>query len=441
MAEIYCGDDKINIGVVKEVKTYIPSQQDVIEIGNAMRDAYAYSYKVTGRKFWQIYDFNNNLTTELIEADNIKLPSFSNHMVIIDGKLYEKTVSNGNIILTQIGTQTDWQDANDFIYIRGNKIFKKESDATRDTNSIMAAVNPKLNKGKDDYLFINDGKLYIEDVLIDDSGVWSHISRWLNTRYSLGICDKKVVSYVISNDNLITKSEVMDLSFIDNVDDILFGCDADICLIGYRNKLWYILFNYGDGSIKSINPIEYDDNIIDITNGRISGNMGLFVLMENGVVRKYSDNSYRITEIMTNVKMFCSNKGTYVLGNDNKVYDISTSTPSEMFTLENVPMFAKHQSDTINGLFEYSDSDSNFAIDTIYTVKYNNATIGYSDYTSSISSFPITNRTNNEIIVNDNTYVRDASRDKTFTFIPDDLENYTFTDQDLCKLYLRAGLS
>ena len=66
-------------------------------------------------------------------------------------------------------------------------------------------------------------------------------------------------------------------------------------------------------------------------------------------------------------------------------------------------------------------------------------TKSYPTCVSSGNSSLVTSSTSSSITINGNEYIRNGSGDAVFTFIPEDLENHTFTDTDLLQAFLNAG--
>ena len=159
----------------------------------------------------------------------------------------------------------------------------------------------------------------------------------------------------------------------------------------------------------------------------------------------YYRSSKNYTKILTNVKKFLTNYDIYTtpvcLTNDNKIYKLSgTSTPTLNYTFASNVQNITDESSIFLSCFKYTESE--IQVKKLYTIQYmDDITKAYTSNSALDSlEYEITSKTNDTIVVNGETYIRNGAEDLVFDFIPEDLENHTFSDVDLLQAYLDAGI-
>jgi len=428
---LYLGSSEINPVETVEIIKEVPTEKDLTLMGNELRRAYCWSKTVDAQGMCQIYSPYTNIFSEAFEATTIKGLSIKSNnyisdndstYVIIDGKLYSVSVTSSAITLTQQGNDTDWNDVNNSIWIKGGKIYTSYSNASSGTNPIMNSINTILPKYGGYYtFFINDGNLYYGSTLVDGSGVWTDIKNFTSNVYGVGLRNNKLYFYFSNS----YKDFGLDYT-ITNPD--LYGFSPSNVYFCLGNKLYLSYINYNGGYVISTKLYyEYPSNIKKISTGY--NRPEKVVLLENG------DVYYDKTKKLSNIKTYITYTNEYFLSNDDKIYKydgtlIRENFPSDTFK-EKGPNYS---------CFQYTNSGSTITYNQYTTQYVDEITKSYPTYISSGNSSPVTSSSSSSITVNGNEYTRNGSGDAVFTFIPEDLENHTFSDTDLLQAYLDAGI-
>jgi hypothetical protein len=403
-------------------------------MGNELRRAYGWTHEEDVSGTCQIYNPYRDIFSSSFTATNIKGLIYNNNITssnvitpaetsyaIIDGKLYLLSIQSNTIILTQQGTATDWEDTNGTIFVKNGKIYFSYSTANNNQTPYITAINPKFSSiGYCGNIFINDNKLYNGNTLIDGSGIWTDLKSWLSSAYyDIGLRNNKLYFY---SANGIKDTGINYII----TDGNLYGKTAGNCYFAIDNTLYTFSYNYNTGTINGNVTLynTYSSKIKKVSTGY--NFPAPIVLLENG------DLYYLKVKKASNIINYITYNGTYFLSNDCKIYDyngnIIRSMPTNIIKTQGIAY----------SCFKYI----NGTIGTNrYTISYiNNITKAYAGYENEEGIELVNSASVNNIYINSLKYTRNPNIDSIFTFIPEDLENCTFSDADLIRAYLDAGL-
>lgn len=445
---LYLGSSEINpvISTIKEV----PTEQDLTLMGNELRRAYAYTNVQDGSGKSQILIQNgSSIPYKSTELYN-NLECFNNS-VVIDGKAYQTSISNNQVLLTQIGTDTDWDILLNYngtagymmCGIKNHKLYSSTSYLTNTLNSWITQSGKPNGSGS----VIVDGAIYYtgyrssEAYLIDDTGTWTSIAR--EHRPVVGIRNE----YYTAIHSTYGMTIFNDFKFKD--DWYIIDSDGSTLVINDNLDVYYIKYNNGTfTSTKKTTLSKIPKKLIAVPNIS-SGPYGYIILNNDNTLDFYSSSFVlkRTEENCKNIIITSITPSYYLLKTNGDLYYLTiTSLGAISLTLlENIgnnaqlfSHFTKYMNGTPGALkITYYDTNP------VYSTLYVPSTIGTNAYitTTSLSSKTITTTTNNSIIVEGREYFRDTSKDSTFNFVPPELANHTFTDQELCQAYLSAGIN
>ena len=446
MAILYNGGTRISLGATREVIKEVPTEKDLTLMGNELRRAYCWSRQENLNGMCIIYDSYTNMFSSSFQATNVFLginktdydSSASNShgadynsYAVIDGKLYTVTSNSSGITLTQYGTDTDWE-----------KVLYYSPSYALKNNLIYADVNStstSITTGNIDfkqpgfayyikYVFINDGKIYYNSVL-KNSNNWSCFYCYFSFYYGVGLSNNKICAYNIDNNDF---KQLFEYTIND---PCLFSSSGNVGTIAFAidNVFYKYNFSSSNGTTSGGSNITFNYNIKKIINNGFYSSLYL-ILLNNGDV--YNSNN---VFIMSNVKDIMCGFGycPIILTNDNKLYDISGNLKHDFngeVVVNNTNYFCPY-------LQCFKLLEDTYIKYNIFTIQYlEDVNKGYQVYNDSESDVNVSNVSDYSITVNGNEYTRNGSEDAIFTFIPEDLENHTFSDTDLLQAYLDAGI-
>lgn len=343
---------------------------------------------------------------------------------IINNYPYTVSISNNQILLTQLRTTHDWE-----IMISnagsGIGILNGQYNGSGQTINVENYVVSRGSNG----LIINSKRVD----LMEDDGIWTSIGT-----YGYGIRN----GYLARYSSTYGLSTFNDFKVGDNFYIVYISENATV--IDNNLDVYYITYSAGSftGATKK-RTLEktpkklYTGNITDSNSYGILYEDNTFEIYRNNILKTYTD--------VKDVIVWSNSFGYYILKNNGDLYKTSynSSKISETF-VENLGVNATIYSNEdcyMNGsvqFFKISYLDTNPVYNTLYTP----SVIGTKAYinTKTLSSNIITSTSSNSITVGGKTYIRDTSKDSYFTFVPEELANHTFTDQEVCQAALSAGL-
>ena len=445
---LYLGSSEINPVETVEVIKEVPTEKDLTLMGNELRRAYCWSRQENVNGLCVIYDSYTNMFSNSFQATNVFLGinktdyemsadnshgAAYNSYAVIDGKLYTVTSNTSGITLTQYGTDTDWEKVlyynssykyalkNNLIYTYVNSTSTSITTGNIDFKQPGFAYNTK-------YGFINDGKIYYNSVL-KNSNNWSCFYCYFSMYYGVGLSNNKICAYHI--DNNIFK-QLFDYTIND---PCLFSSSGDVGTIAFAidNVFYKYNFSSSTGTTSDGSNITFNYNIKKIINTGFYSSLYL-ILLNNGDVYN-SDNVF----IMSNVKDIMCGFGycPIILTNDNKIYDISGNLKYDFngeVVVNNTNYFGPY-------LQCFKILEDVYIKYNIFTIQYlEDINKGYHSYNDLENDVNVSNVSDYSITVNGDVYLRNGADDAIFTFVPEDLENHTFSDTDLLQAYLDAGI-
>ena len=414
---LYLGSSEINpvISTIKEV----PTEQDLTLMGNELRKACAYTNVQLAAGKVRVahlpYKKNTIVFSDLMDYNGGNLyidgSTDSSKYIIIDGKCYSKSVSDTSITLTQYGVDTNWILKAQYWEIKGNRaLYNGVTVVENFTNVVMCPP----------YNIIIDGVLYnvYDRNPVDNTGVWTFFD------YYQGIKDGTLYYYY--NGTFFPVEE-------GNVSGV-FGWNQNVnSYYSIDNTLYSYSVNTSTGVVTKNTVFQYESKI-----KRILSDNGL-VLLENNKVY------YRNTLIQNNVTNARITSGIdygYLVTNNGDIYSLTASGNTTFLTNIGDGTIIETPSNYCNGswdlfIIKYANESTFDIQSTLYTTK-NTFTKAWELPTLYSSDVEVQGNALS-IIYDNKVYTRDNSKDSTFTFVPDVLQNHTFNDQELCQAYLNAG--
>lgn len=435
---LYLGSSEINpvIATIKEV----PTEQDLTLMGNELRRAYAYTNveNVSG----QYNIFSPNYTAIMEQPFEITGPCYaSTTHVIINGVVYSVSSSNNKLILTQVTNSGTWKKIgglySKYLVSTNNTIWTCSSNPSAINMNNITLHDPEI---LDNYI-IDNGILYKVSnglKMFDNSGNWSYVGT------GGGIRNNKIVKFTI-NSSKTGFSEVVDC-FDTEFSPLLIGT-YETKFYGYKNNKFYFAEPSSNKYNSVVNttghtPIAIFHSVWDST-GCICEDNNFYTFNINE-----SSNAVSLSLKFSNItSWFKTGNGSGIFRNGSQIYAYTHATQTNPIndTFSNISFLPDYSSCLVsmgstmgnNVFLKYGNSY--ITRTTKYKSRYT-TTKAYESLTNSIPNQDITYGSDSSIIINNKTYNRDANNDGIFTFVPNELANHTFTDQEICQAYLNAGI-
>ena len=407
-------------------------------LGRELRAAYAYTYEenMNGKQTAAIINYDDNKFYETEESDYARGCFLR---VILDGKLYTLAVTNEELILTQQGTYDDWV----FSYgssnngIRGNHLTN-----TSITDEELVSYSParSMSTFSDNEYMVYNGKLISTNKLIDDTGIWTTCAYDDNSYVKSIYGNRDGYLTLISEDNLYIYYDI-------KIKDNLYSGQPyyGTLVIDNNNILKKINFKTDKTfSISTIKTLSKTPKKV-----LVSDNTGPYVILYNDNTLETYNTSDKLINTYTDVKNIVavsgfSNYNFIMLKTNGDLYKLYDSSLSSTKLIKNIgangDVFSYKTTLTRRpSAFTIFYNDDIINSETLYVPSVLENTAYYNVNIQS-STKTITTKTDTSITVGGKTYIRDTSKDSYFTFVPEELANHTFTDQEVCQAALLAGL-
>jgi len=429
----------------------ISNEPDYTAMGNELRKANAYTWVEDFNNTCILFDTYTGKFSENFEANNVKVrhydtmnndshgTSYTNCNIIADGKLYKVTSNSSSIVMTQQGTNDGWEDTNGAYYVRNGKIYSSYSNADAETSPRADAIN-----------FSPIGSCYSQSCYINDNKAYFGNTQKYTTYNKI---DLFMIRHTLDNrhGHIINNGYLYKCKNSENTGSLIFNLQIP------NKKIWWTstsrIHFFVDKTFYAYNS-DYSNNTASLSGSytftsQILDFFYIYVLLANGNLYYIGSISNPVL-ILENCKQFLNNwtghttfgpEKVHVITNDNKIYRLNSgSTPTLVRTFSvNMQVLNTNISEYISCL-KFMESET---VDhDLYTIQYNNdITKAYSsnNYISA-TSYNVISKTNESITVGEHTYNRNTSKDTVFNFIPEDLENHTFSDADLLQAYINAGI-
>jgi len=401
-------------------------------LGKELRAAYAYTCTTPaqGKHTFATYINSTFYETPLFDDLNPGRNRF-----VSGGKIYTTTISNSELVVTQQGSYEDWlYSVTNWFGIRNNKLvpYVKSGQPGED---IISYVPMNFYGTWSDNALICNGKLYdssgnSKSILIDDTGIWTSVFNY-NGSYYVGIRDGYFTVYDDDTKNLYIYYDIR----IKNNLITWGGSSSNGFVIDTNLNLQKLTYSSSTNTFTIKNYLSLTKNPIKMIFWDATVNKYITILYDDNTAERYKVTSSSATLINTYTN--CKNVLlTYIiLYNNGDLYYSDTFIKN---IGENGDIFAYNTSSATGG-FRISYVDNVSVSDTLYVPSVVENTAYYNVGIQS-SKKTITSKTNTSITVGGKTYIRDASKDSYFTFVPEELANHTFTDQEVCQAALLAGL-
>ena len=389
-------------------------------LGRELRAAYAYTCTTPAQGKHTFAIYNNNILYESPLYDDLN-PSANRF--VSEGKLYTATISNSEMVITQQGTNEDWifSETNSF-GIRNNKLLP-----TSLSSEELISYSPRTFYGTfNDTSLIFNGKLYSSSRLLDDTGIWTKTYAYTGPYY-MGLRDGYFTTYAQGNLYIYYDIKVKG--------DLITwgGSTTNGYVIDTNLNLQKLTFSSSTNTYTIKNFLTLEKNPIKMIFNDVNGNH-IIILYDDNTVEDYAmGSSYNLSATYTNCKDILP--PNFILYNNGDLYTKNTFIKN---IGENGTIFAYNTSATSSG-FRISYTDNVSLYDTVYVPSVIENTAYYNVDIQS-SQRTIASKTNTSLTIGDKTYIRDASKDSYFTFVPEELANHTFSDQEICQAALVAGL-
>ena len=441
---LYLGSSEINPVETVEVIKEVPTEKDLTLMGNELRRAYCWTRQENVNGMCQLYDAFTNKFSSSFQATNVHIIEIGTYThrkgdsytmaAIIDGKLYFINSDSTGITMTQQGTNIGWEDRiNTNYYIRNGNIYSSYNNANNNTSSFAVANGCKSNCASTDapILYINNGYIYQNKTSLNIKAK-SVAVLWSAYSYFLYIDDDGHLCYTNKNQttkNIISNNVFTDLRF--------FTYDTGHYALIYNKKTAMFFngtsFSYQytfDSDIKHIYRTSSGGYVL-LTDGKLYS-----VSSASNCVLKRSD----IKSQLTNGYGYNYVYPFYALTTDNKIIKIDNN--NVIYTFSSTPDLILSTTDRNLYISCFKFTEDEIITHNLYTTQYaDEITKAYTTNSSrTCLKYNITLKTTDTITVNGEVYTRNGSGDLVFDFIPEDLENHTFTDVELLNSYLNAGI-
>ena len=436
---LYLGSSEINPVETVEVIKEVPTEKDLTLMGNELRRACAYTNVQEGSGKYQLAYFSNSELYKSSELYNGICKTYSS-LITADGVSSSVGVSNSQLKVTRISNFTDWNilvsalsSINSYTGIRNNKLYVKNAFQGDTISNYILCYSGMIIDGKLYYLD------YSQSILLDDTGVWT--SAYCSSNYSWD-----VKASGIRNGYFTVKSSTYGISVFGDFslrDDWSLSCTgypsyAKIITITDNLEIYSISFNNNSFTPTKLGNLQKTPLKIFSKSDDYTFSKGFVILNTDNTLDFYNSSGTLNLEV-SNCKGYVPlSTADLILKDNGNLYKLNSNN---LVLLENIGENAQIST----GLnFGYSNSVMVISyLDTnpVYTTLYVPSTIGTNAYvnTESLSAKIITTTTSNSITVDGREYFRDSTKDSIFKFVPTELANHTFTDQELCQAYLNAG--
>ena len=437
---LYLGSSEINPVETVEVIKEVPTEQDLTLMGNELRRAYCWSRQENINGMCQLYHSRKNLFSELFNATTVEVPlgrySDSDNNTtycIIDGKLYTVTYNTTNIILTQYGTDTDWEK------VLNTNIFIKNGNVCSKTGTIYSQCNGAYPVYSSSY-YANNNKIYSGSTIklsLPGNCLHSYGSN-MDNNYTPVLIDNHIYTVSINN-NVVRKL----LDYTITNPDLFDNYSYSGFIFAINDTIYKYTHNTTNGTISLVNSYTMETSV-----KKVMRNFNCYlILLTNGKLYRAEYNNTAKPTLPTDTlfkDIRGNDAGTLGIGlsQNNILYKLNQNTDDAR--LVKIYEFESETNFKCNGngyLSCFIFSSKGYRKTFKYTSQYiNEITKSYASVETTNGVLPINSKTNSSITVNGNEYTRDGANDSVFKYIPEDLENHTFTDTDLLQAYLDAGI-
>lgn len=399
------------------------------DMGNELRKAYAYKYSKDVNQQCRLCfstanmvdAFNCTWCSILSEAETGSTGSVNGSVYVIDGKLYAASKDGSDIILTQLGTDSDWIWAACGVFAKSNAVYiYSNSSGTFVQKMTGSNPQPIYNVGG---TRSNIRPCVINNTLYKNLGDTSE--GYVISDIRICFYEGYYLSYIKNSDNkfyfMYNNVEYCPFTSTSYTPDNLFVVDASAA--HFINNTFY----YYD--------VYYDTSFSCIHDYKIKSLMGTLMFIDiNNDVYSINSNTQKISKIGTAIDY----QRAFWIDTNYKLRYGSNTTFS--ITLPETARIKKNYdykySTNRNGcmiVYDGSTIESEILYTTSLMSKF------YSRLNASSPNITSFTKNTNSITYNNKRYNRSQSDDQVFAFIPNELSSHNFSDQELCQAYLAAG--
>ena len=401
-------------------------------MGNELRKACAYTHTDNiSNQCRIVYKSNDN-------QDDAKFSSYftatnceiSGGYVIIDGKLFKIVTNDDQLTLEQVGSDENWSKLCEGGFFLKNNY--TEIYSWRDYNTpLFTGTNIQCSRN----YFISNGNLYkiihssssgfypSSCQLIESSGLWTSIKA-NDFDYAVGIRNNQLTYYNKSTEAFeVIYDKNVDVYYIStnygNASNTYFGVGSGSTLIKWKYNNNKTTINCADTIVYLTESISSNSNIFYVLQNN-------YLLVNKGIsdVDLYSES---LEWYKKNNKLY---KVSYAYVNDGNAFEVNIDATNI------IDIYCSYRSNYC--IVRYGEDSS--AKETVYSTKLDNKEKIYNSVSSLEGTTTFTEDAPDVITIDNKEYLRDTTKDSVFEFVPDELNNHTFTDTELCQAYLNAGL-
>lgn len=458
MGRLLLGSQEVCPVVTIPVKVRVP-EGDFTLAGNELRKAQAWTNVQNGAGKVRLGYLGGSSASSIIWATDminynggiLQTPNGgASSLFIVNGSLYQANVANSVVSFTLYDSDTDWEqcvDTTNSACIKNGVYYDRVTYAQSETRPRITGINlngvvypvSQLMTPTNNSWVAKEGILYYGYTPRDGSGSYPDAGAGWEYFYSggaysvLGLKNQTLTYFSPSLGSI----EVYDSDLTPNQVGLPLSNSAFICVGRTRKKLTIDT----SGRVTTTNYPNYslipDKIFYEGTHG-LSGN----------ILFRQATNQSQATIVSENIKdvlLLVGGNNHITLESDGKLKIGTFSNNTSGATLLDT---ISAEAELVHP-YNYAGNSDNWlmirypeeadVITTIYTTTLTDSTNAYVD-TNVATPQTITARTTNTITVGGKVYTRDTSKDSTFSFVPTELSNHIFNDQELCQIYLNAGL-
>lgn len=461
MAKLILGQDQGAPGMYQV--TTIPSEGESRKIAHELLTAQAYTNtKSTAGLFHIVAMYNGEIyqTTDPISiSSTYSTGSYSSGSTqgvhIVEPSLSKYSYCKLNLTNKNFYSPSVYSSKNYSIYEftgagstfvgkTNNKLFNSTTDADKETSGKYLTISNNFCGNAS--AFTANGKLYkcySGFTVLDSSGVWTNIICNSASTFICGTRNGVVVAWY-NNGTIVELPVSSSMNFLYYKDLYNFigfyeGNNVYFYKINKTNNTYYTEnYTLESNVVTVINTGTYDAILID--NDKM---YPIFPSQEKNFIYSTPQSSQidssQYTLIDSKRKIFKKDNALYYFYNNNfkKIFESESSyTLYPKQTLNNV--YQNFKSDNSYYLIKMGNDAVNYKTLYVPTTK---GSYAYGSLNVASNTKNITSSTTDSIIVGGEVYYRDFSRDSTFEFLPNELKNHNFTDQEMCQAIIRSGLN